>query len=378
MSDPEGLYKVLGLPPNSSIDQIKQKYHKLQKEYHPDFGSKAREAKNIKDPKEREKRLEEIKEVSAKLNAAKATLFDEEKKKQYDTGMPNGMPGGFSDIFDFFSGGGRRKQRKVEDTIFPVKITMKDAYKGITKKYKVNRSVVCGTCSGRGGDQTVKCSTCSGRGSIQRHIKSGFFTTIQEMKCTDCDGGEKIIGNKCKDCKGKKYAKEERIVEVEIPKGVGDDECIKFNGLGDERIGALNGDLIFNINITDKHKFIRTGNDLIVFFKIDLCTALTGGKIYHTHLDDKVLEVEIPPVRNFNDLIKIKGYGFGRGDLYLKPEYDIPEKINGDKLREVLGGKIIEKKGDAKVKGKYEKEPEIEEERETDAGFGAFRSFFNF
>jgi molecular chaperone DnaJ len=105
-SDP---YKILGVAPTATADEIKKAYRKLAKQYHPDStgGDKAKESR-FKD-----------------ISNAYDVLGDEKKRKQFDDmragrGGPQGFPGGagqgvgpdgtvfdIGDLFGQFFGGAR-------------------------------------------------------------------------------------------------------------------------------------------------------------------------------------------------------------------------------------------------------------------------------
>lgn len=113
-------YKVLGVDPKASADDIKKAYRRLAKQNHPDStgGDKAKESR--------------FKEISAAYDV----LGDDKKRAQYDQiraggfaagGMPGGFPGGpgpnggvwdLGDLFgQFFSGGrpgGRVRVERVD------------------------------------------------------------------------------------------------------------------------------------------------------------------------------------------------------------------------------------------------------------------------
>ena len=61
------------------------------------------------------------------------------------------MFGGGGSLFNMFGGGGGsrgRKQRKGEDTIQPLGLSLEDLYKGKTTKLQLTKKVICGDCSG--------------------------------------------------------------------------------------------------------------------------------------------------------------------------------------------------------------------------------------
>ena len=61
-------YKILGVPRDASVNQIKKAYRRLAKEYHPD--------KNKDDPEAEDKFKD--------LGAAYEVLVDDEKRQKYD------------------------------------------------------------------------------------------------------------------------------------------------------------------------------------------------------------------------------------------------------------------------------------------------------
>lgn len=377
MSDPDGFYKILGVPPKSDYKTIKQAYYKLLKEYHPDNSRRANEIKKIKDDEEREKKLKELEKFCAEINEAQKYLEDEENKRRYDQGIgKDGPKMDASNIFDFFGMGQQQRRRKVKDTVYNVEVTLKDAFVGIKKKYKINRSVICKGCDGKGAEREETCHGCNGRGSQPSQVFGGFI--LGEKQCRDCKGAKTIpVGNKCKVCNGSKKDTESKVIELLINKGIEDQECITFENMGDEMKDCKNGDLVFQITIKENERFERIGMDLIGTIELDLVKALTGGVIYFKHIDDRMLEINIGKVKSFKDAIVVKNEGFdNRGDLYLNVDYKIPKNIEKLKLEECFGALKEEKvKADVKIKGAYGHLPEKCEEEEDVRG-GTFSQFF--
>src|SRR5699024_4396196 len=99
-------YDVLGVSKDASKAEIKKAFRKLARKYHPDVSKE-----------------ENAEEKFKEINEAYETLYDDQKRAQYDQfghagaqgqgfggfGGGGGGFGGFDDIFDMFFGGGARR-----------------------------------------------------------------------------------------------------------------------------------------------------------------------------------------------------------------------------------------------------------------------------
>lgn len=372
MSDPKGYYEVLGVKPNSSFEEIKNAYKRLQIQLHPDNGSKIIQARKIKDEAERKKAIEEIYALGKKVNEAKEVLLDKDKKEEYDN--PNA--GSFS-FFDLFN---TNRKRKVKDTVYEFSITMEQVFNGLKKKFKIKRRVLCTGCDGKGADNIEACKNCGGQGIIARSRRnaSGGVSYIQQV-CNVCRGEKVIIqGPICSSCSGKSYMNVSETVEVVVNPGIKSGEEILFEGLGDELEGCVSGDLKFTVTVEDG-VYKRVDDHIIAPVKIDLYTALAGGTVSFKHLDQKVYVIKIDRVKSFNECICVKNLGFGqRGNLYLQPEYEVPN-IDPGKLKQIFN--VPEKSVNGELmNGVHCKAPEAEEEQVEDqfSGASTFRSFFQY
>ena len=74
-----------------------------------------------------------------------------------------------------------------------------------------------------------------------------------------------------------------------------DGQKITFTGEGDQAPGIIPGDVIIVLEEKEHSRFKRKGADLYYNAKIDLLTALAGGKFNIQHLDDRNLMVNILP-----------------------------------------------------------------------------------
>jgi DnaJ family protein A protein 2 len=346
-----GYYDLLEVSPDAATADIRKSYKKLAMKYHPD--------KNPNNPAAAEK----FKEISE----ACEVLSDEKKRQLYDKYGKDGVKdGGHASAEDIFSqffggggggfgsffGGGSRGPKRGDDIVHEIACSLEDLYKGKTSKLAVTKSVICSKCTGSGAREGVsvgKCKTCDGRG-IRLIVKQLGPGMIQQMQtpCTDCNGkGESVKEeDKCKNCKGKKVVKEKKVLQVHIDKGMKAGQKIVFSGEADEYPGIEAGDIIFVIAEKKHDLFKRSGNDLIIDYKIPLIEALAGFSFTVKHLDDRELLIksEKGDVINPDDVRVIENEGmpthkkpFEKGNLFIKftVEFPKPNTLTGPQLKQL-------------------------------------------
>ena len=99
------------------------------------------------------------------------------------------------------------------------------------------------------------------------------------------------------------------------------------------RGGGQKGDIYIKILVQPDPHFIRNGNDLTAIVKLDLYTAVLGGKIQVDTLSGKV-NLTVPPGSQEGSRLRLKGRGmpvYGQsgvfGDLYVQLNIDIPRNL---------------------------------------------------
>ncbi|KAL7753487.1 Type I HSP40 co-chaperone [Sorochytrium milnesiophthora] len=337
------LYDVLEVSPDASESDLKKAFRKLALKYHPDKNPDNHDAS------------EKFKEI----NKAYEVLSDSSKRQMYDQFGEQGLEGGggmgggspadlFEHIFGGFGGGRQRDTgpRKGKDMAHALKVSLEDLYKGKTSKLALNKTVLCGSCEGRGGKEGAvqTCTKCRGQGMYVQVRQIGPMIQQMQQPCPDCSGtGEQIREkDRCKVCKGKKVNNERKVLEVHVDKGMSDGQKIVFRGEGDQAPNIVPGDVVIVIEEREHPLFKRNGNNLQINMEVDLLTALSGGQFTIKHLDDRILLVNILPGEVIApDTIKvISGEGMPSyrhqeyGDLYVRfsvkfpqPEDMTPEKM---------------------------------------------------
>jgi len=343
------LYEFLEVDPSASSEEIRKAYRKLAIKYHPD-----------KNPNAGDKFKE--------LTIAHEILSDPEKRALYDKygeeGLKEGGGADADDIFSMFFGGGRRgggRQGKPrgKDVAVAFPVTLEDLYCGKQARFKLDKTVMCSTCSGKGTTKpkaNVKCTTCDGAGYRvhMRHVAFGLVQQIQEP-CPTCGGEGEMIKPKdrCKDCSGKKLVEEEKELEVFVDKGMSHNQKITFSGEGDQIPGVTPGDVILVLQQQEHPVFKRNGHDLHMEKKIQLSDALCGFKYFISHLDGRVLLISSQngQVIKPGDIRCIENEGmphhknpFEKGRLFIKFEIEFPTTMDA---KSILSLRSVLPKGDA-------------------------------
>ncbi|GMH10233.1 hypothetical protein Nepgr_012074 [Nepenthes gracilis] len=338
-SDNTKYYDILGVSRNASQDDLKKAYKKAAIKNHPDKGG---------DP-------EKFKELAH----AYEVLSDPEKRDIYDQygedALKEGMGGGSGvhDPFDIFQsffggnpfgGGGSSRgprQRRGEDVIHPLKVSLEDLYNGATKKLSLSRNVICSKCKGKGSKSgaSMKCPGCRGSG-MKVSIRQLGPSMIQQMQhpCNECKGtGESInIKDRCPQCKGEKVVPEKKVLEVVVEKGMQNGERITFPGEADEAPDTITGDIVFVLQLNEHLKFKRKADDLFYEHTLSLTEALCGFQFVLTHLDNRQLLIKSHPgevvkpdqFKGINDEgMPMYQRPFMRGKLYIHFTVDFPHSL---------------------------------------------------
>ncbi|KAI9107607.1 hypothetical protein K1719_021270 [Acacia pycnantha] len=296
-SDNTKYYEILGVSKNASQDDLKKAYKKAAIKNHPDKGG---------DP-EKFKELAQAYEVLS--DPEKREIYDQYGEDALKEGMGGG--GGGHDPFDIFQsffggspfGGGSsrgRRQRRGEDVVHPLKVSLEDLYLGTSKKLSLSRNVICSKCSGKGSKSgaSMKCAGCQGTGmkvSI-RHLGPSMIQQMQHP-CNECKGTGETINDRdrCPQCKGEKVVQEKKVLEVIVEKGMQNGQKITFPGEADEAPETVTGDIVFVLQQKEHPKFKRKGEDLFVEHTLSLTEALCGFQFVLTHLDGRQLIIKSNP-----------------------------------------------------------------------------------
>jgi len=345
-------YEVLGVNKSASEQEIKKAYRQKAIQYHPDKNPGDKQAED------------NFKEAAS----AYEVLSDSQKKARYDqyghagvggASGNGGYGGGMSmdDIFSHFgdifgggfgfggrsSGGGARTE---EGTNLRVKVkrTMEETARGVEKKIKVQKMIVCDTCHGSGAKDSNShhtCTTCRGTGQVTRVVNSFLGQMQTSATCPSCNGTGKIITNKCPSCAGHGIVRGEDVVTLNIPAGVSEGMQMSVSGAGNAAPnGGIPGDLIVVMEEIKHDLFEREGNNIYHQFYISFPDAALGTTIEIPTLEGKA-KVKIEAGTQAGKVLRLKGKGlpevnsYRKGDLLVNLNVWTPQKLSKEE-QEIL------------------------------------------
>jgi molecular chaperone DnaJ len=327
-------YDILGVARSADEKEIKSAYRKLAIKYHPDKNPGDHEAE------------EKFKEAAEAYDI----LSNPQKRQRYDqfghagNSASGGFGGGggmnmddifsqFGDIFggghpfeSFFGGGGggQRGGRRVargSNLRIKVKLTLEEIAKGVEKKVKVNKQVVCNSCDGSGAKDKSSfhtCKTCGGSGSVRRVTNTILGQMQTTSTCPTCNGEGVEITAKCTTCRGEGLERGEETISINIPAGVSEGMQLSMSGKGNAAPrGGVPGDLIILIEEVPHESLKRDGLNVIYDLYINFVDATLGTSVEVPTIDGNA-KIKIEPGTQGGKILRLKGKGIPEVNSYHK------------------------------------------------------------
>ncbi len=284
-------YKILGVKPDATKDEIKKAYRKLAILYHPDKnqGDKAAE--------------EKFKEVAE----AYEVLSDDQKRREFDNLRTFGRTRRKTYNYDFddFNQPAYKRYYTHDDPSKLWEEFIRDynlknfKFSDFFKNFFYNRN------KNKGQDRTAKLTI-----------------TFDEAY----HGSTRLIK-----IDGKKF-------RLKIKPGIKDEQMLKIKGKGlpPRTPDGEPGDLYLRIKIKPHDKFIRKGDDIYTEIYVDIYKVLLGEtEVIESPKGN--IKIKIPQGIPYGKKLRIKGLGFPnyenprqRGDFYVKIKYKIPKTLTED------------------------------------------------
>jgi molecular chaperone DnaJ len=313
-------YEVLGVARGADEQEVKKAFRSLARELHPDV--------NNHDPAAEEK----FKEAAE----AYEVLSDSERKAVYDRHGWDGLDsrgyasqahgfGSFADIFEAFFGGdpfgGAGGPRAVQggDAGVEVEITLAQAAAGAKVEVSFDAVETCERCHGNRaepGTPIETCERCGGSGQLQAVTRTAFGQMVRAQACDVCGGEGKVSVTPCSSCGGRGVKAARRILEVDVPAGIADEQRIRLSGRGHagER-GGPPGDLYVLVRVAEDARFLRDGPDLVSVVDVPAPAAALGTRVTVPTLDGDE-EIDVDAGTQPGTVVNLRGKGMpqiGRG-----------------------------------------------------------------
>lgn len=304
-------YNVLGVPRESSPEDLKKAFRKLAMKFHPD--------KNAGDKSAEEK----FKEV----NEAYDTLSDPKKRQLYDQfghAGPQAGPGGpgygpFQGGFAGGFGGQGFDPRQAGNEGF------QDMFGDLFGEF-FGAEQGAGNRR-RGGFRTAPPE----RGADLRYT----LTVTLEEAATGCEKRISFV-------RRRNGREDTAKLSITVPAGVKSGQRLKLRGEGDGSAGANSkpGDLYVIVNFQDHLLFKRKDNDILMELPISFVDALLGTSVEVPTLTGKA-SLTIPSGTHPGQIFRLKGKGFpdiggyAPGDMLVKIVVDVPNGLNVEEKQAV-------------------------------------------
>lgn len=328
----KNLFEILEIDETNNKELVKKAYKNLSLKYHPDKNLNNHEVSSKKFIKITEAYKEIIKEIDT---------VNDEKILEYDNSVNNINLNAATKFFKIFMENQiLENENENNNLVKKLNITLEDIFTGCNKIIDYKRYICCLRCNGKGNmlsDEEIKCYKCYGKGIITIIKQNGLLLNEINMPCEECDGYGQVfkLGNKCLFCNGKKKIIKNEKIKISLDKGM-DKEKIVISKKGNfDTKNLCYRDLEIKFNLLKHPLYKKKNNDLILKYKISLCSALVDNYIIFSHLDNRKIIAEFDDILILNKLKYVKNEGMPiynnpekRGDLIIKFIVKYPKTIN--------------------------------------------------
>lgn len=293
-------YQTLGVSKKADEKEIKRAYRKLAQQYHPDKnpGNKSAE--------EKFKAINEAYEVIG--NSDNRAKYDQLGQNYHRYQQMGGNPADF-DFSQYFSGGGRGQR---------VNVDFGDMFGGGSGGMSDFFSAIFGGGMGNMNQRrTGGLNDYFGQQAVNQDIEQPVEISLEEAY----NGGTRTLSQN-----GATFT-------AKIPAGAKTGSKIRLRGKGNPGPQGR-GDLYLVVKVLPHQTFKRIGNNLQVSVKVDVVTAVLGGKVEVPTLTGSVF-LTIPSGTQGGQTHRLKGKGMPqlrsqdiKGDLLAKINIRIPQDLS--------------------------------------------------
>ena len=307
-------YRILGVSPRATWDEIQRRYRLLAWQFHPDHHPEDPEAAaQFRRLAAAYDALRQVKDKTRRATARKYVRPRFRNKGQV-----------FEDIFGIERPGSPLQQSPGADFRYDLQISFLAAIQGMETDIQVHRDLNCSHCGATGmdpGSSHQDCPDCQGYG---RNGGPGMLRF--GPLCKRCRGRGRITTRDCPHCQGQGYTWGISHYHLRIPPGTVDGTRLCLAGAGGQ--GFQNGppgNLEVRIHVEPHYFFTRVGNDLHCRLQVSFAQAALGGLVNVPTLEG-CRPLNLPRGTQSGKVFRLPGGGAPGG----------PRRARGDQLVEVV------------------------------------------
>jgi molecular chaperone DnaJ len=303
-------FRVLGISPQSSEEEIKTRFRSLARRYHPD--------RNPLDSKAgaRFRKIAEAYETICRLKSRQPFSHEGGAKNSARCGKKFYGSEDFifaredllAELFGQDPGNAYFSSQAGPDFRYDLQISFAAAMLGIEKEIEFPRLQSCSHCQATGlqpGSVLQTCPLCKGKGRSRPCPGLLSFGPV----CQQCQGKGRVITQPCSHCGGSGALEQIRRYSVPIPPGVKNGTRLRIQGEGGEgfRYGPP-GHLFVVIHVDSDPFFTRIGHDLYCNLEVSRAQARLGDKIEIPTIKGKTI-LALPRGTRSGDIFRLVGLG---------------------------------------------------------------------
>jgi curved DNA-binding protein len=307
-------YRVLGVTPKATDDEIKKAFRTLARKYHPDVA---------KDKKSAEEKFKEINEANEVLSNPESRKKFDELGADWNAGAQSRPPPGRA--------GGRTAGRGTQGG----EDEFEFAGTGFSDFFEQFFGGRAGQARGASpfGAQGFANSRQEPEAALRgRDIEGDILITLDEV----LNGAMRAIS--VRRSNARTGQEETETYQVRIPKGVQAGQTIRVSGKGGEGAnGGQAGDIYLRVRYAQHPDWQVSGADLIGHLELAPWEAVLGATVPVRTFEGS-LSVKVPAGFRQGQKLRFRGKGLPvgsdkRGDLYVEASIQIPSQISKEEER---------------------------------------------
>jgi molecular chaperone DnaJ len=261
-------YRILGVSPRTSLEEVRRRYRALAMQYHPD--------RNPDNP-EAAAHFRQVVEAFEAIQSAKTRK--RRAAQNYRSPRFTDREGLFEEFFGISRAHSPLQRSAGANFRYDLEIPFAEAIRGTEAAIRVDRPLDCQQCRGTGlaaGSGYHPCPDCQGRG--RRFGGPGLLR--YGPLCERCGGRGKIVSQACQPCSGTGRQPETREYRFRIPPGTEDGDRFCLNGEGGNGFrNGPRGNLEIVVHVAPHDFFTRLGKDIHCRVPVSFAEAALGGMI---------------------------------------------------------------------------------------------------